>query len=878
MSQNSSRSGSTFSVKSPNLLHKNRNDCNNQDISNNRVAKHDNFNDEAVSKELILNTFLSGSESVKSFKPPVPLPRKKLTELRRNSNSSTRTFDVTSPKILHNSDSVGDEDELLCIVTTNVSLTEKIHENEEQKLSSLDSLSETSEIIVKTSKIRSSKETKEKIQFAESIKARKHKYRRGKNKKLNDRQKIAKNLKELKSSDSETDNDTDSSKDIFKQPTQKNKIKKKNRNANREDVNSIEENTKSTNKNSDNESDQNEKSAFCYQNITEIIIHKSDRLLLNSFVIHPVVKIHVVDIRTGKYFKKSDKNRSVAFYYENEHNDYILPIMTNSYNLQENRSFYPKWEDTILLNEDFDYLVNENVIIFFEIMDFSTTNIATLRKNKEYDKGWYKIAFSFLKLVGKSNARNVNKKLQLQLYYNQNVSKKAEYDSCELWELWHKKKLKKYPSTLYVTVKEMISHRKIIEAFRSKTPLEKEDISHTTNDKNANDSISIKQKIEEDADSINAKLKNLSRQQSLIPHDFLYEINTFEDGCFVFKFSNNGKYLACSMKIENDFYIIFYMTDDFEEKRRYQSQEGLIYNIVWSADDNYLVTSSADNTVAIWDFTKSTFLQILPHSSFVYACDINNENTIASGCYDRKISLWILNKSALRYELDAELMKHSGLVTSVCFTKKKLNFLYSSDSCGEIIEWYKESDGQWNFSRSIDIVDIRGTKINEILLFPNEKKMLIHSRDSALRIISIKNSCVIQWLRGSLNVRVQTFCGISSNGFLVAAGSENGLVLIWEANNAKVVKALEGFSTASKTVHCVKFNPIMNMLAYSHYGSREPVVIYGSDKANKKTDIKNDRETTNLRSKDESNMEEICDYKRILERMEKLFIQGESLK
>lgn len=78
-------------------------------------------------------------------------------------------------------------------------------------------------------------------------------------------------------------------------------------------------------------------SKYNYEKIVEIIIHKADSLQLDSYVTHPTVKVHIVNINTGKYYLKSDKSRSVVFYYENKEQDYILPVMTSSYNLQEKR-------------------------------------------------------------------------------------------------------------------------------------------------------------------------------------------------------------------------------------------------------------------------------------------------------------------------------------------------------------------------------------------------------------------------------------------------------------------------------------------------------------------------------------------------------------
>jgi jouberin len=49
------------------------------------------------------------------------------------------------------------------------------------------------------------------------------------------------------------------------------------------------------------------------------------------------VKVHLVDAATGNYLKKSNGDRSVSFYYENQDVDYILPLMTEMFDYKDRR-------------------------------------------------------------------------------------------------------------------------------------------------------------------------------------------------------------------------------------------------------------------------------------------------------------------------------------------------------------------------------------------------------------------------------------------------------------------------------------------------------------------------------------------------------------
>lgn len=80
-----------------------------------------------------------------------------------------------------------------------------------------------------------------------------------------------------------------------------------------------------------------EESSYKYENILGIVVHNSDRLELDFFVIHPVVKVYLVDYETGKYIEKTDSGRGAVFHMESSDLTYIMPVITQNYNLQENR-------------------------------------------------------------------------------------------------------------------------------------------------------------------------------------------------------------------------------------------------------------------------------------------------------------------------------------------------------------------------------------------------------------------------------------------------------------------------------------------------------------------------------------------------------------
>lgn len=253
------------------------------------------------------------------------------------------------------------------------------------------------------------------------------------------------------------------------------------------------------------------------------------------------------------------------------------------------------------------HVFKANVLVFFEIMDFPSSSLANDQfLHRNYHKGWHKIAFAFVKLVGKEGAENFNKKLRLQLNYLNPTSRISD-NQCDVWKYWKTNKFKKYPSSIYVTVKSVLSPEKVVDAFRSKMPLQ--------NEIGANISLPFGEKAivstEEELLKINRRLKKGST--ITLPEECFQRIDCPENGCFLMKFSNNGNYLACSVQVDNIFLIIVHcvMRDEFKEVRRFLCHNGMIYGISWSSDDSLIVTASADNTVSIWDFNENKFLQVI---------------------------------------------------------------------------------------------------------------------------------------------------------------------------------------------------------------------------------------------------------------------------
>ena len=102
-----------------------------------------------------------------------------------------------------------------------------------------------------------------------------------------------------------------------------------------------------------------------------IRIHHTDSLPLDFQVLHPSVKVMLLNLETGEFVPKLDGSKCVV-YFEEGAVSYVLPLMTQPFQMRSARSLTPRWEELLLYNESFEHFrsFGEKLGIFFVIQDF----------------------------------------------------------------------------------------------------------------------------------------------------------------------------------------------------------------------------------------------------------------------------------------------------------------------------------------------------------------------------------------------------------------------------------------------------------------------------------------------------------------------------
>lgn len=177
-----------------------------------------------------------------------------------------------------------------------------------------------------------------------------------------------------------------------------------------------------------------------------IEIQRADSLTSHFWLKHPLVQVTIINLQTGEYLLKSEPQRPAIRSTEAVHIDYILPAITKPYDLRDNNTKTPIWNDKIIVNEEYLHIVSRDIIVIFEILDFVTV----VKKSKD---PWHRVCWGFLKLVSEDGKANTENQARLQMFKYPKYMPADQERSPGIYRYWQMQTRLKYPSTLFVKIK-----------------------------------------------------------------------------------------------------------------------------------------------------------------------------------------------------------------------------------------------------------------------------------------------------------------------------------------------------------------------------------------------------------------------------------------
>ncbi|XP_076937519.1 uncharacterized protein LOC143605194 [Bidens hawaiensis] len=211
----------------------------------------------------------------------------------------------------------------------------------------------------------------------------------------------------------------------------------------------------------------------------------------------------------------------------------------------------------------------------------------------------------------------------------------------------------------------------------------------------------------------------------------------------------------------------------------FYGHKGDVLYLSWSKD-NFLLSSSVDETVRLWKVGNDACIKTFPHSNYVTCVQFHpaNENYFISGSIDGKVRIWSVSRSQV-----VDWMDIREIVTAVA---------YSPDGKGGVIgsmtgccSFFSVSGNRFQLEASVSLNSNKKTLCKRIIGFQfcpqDSSKVMVTCADSHVRILHGPN--VIGKFRGQRNAGNPFCASFTSNGRHIISASEDSNVYVWDCDN-----------------------------------------------------------------------------------------------
>ncbi len=246
--------------------------------------------------------------------------------------------------------------------------------------------------------------------------------------------------------------------------------------------------------------------------------------------------------------------------------------------------------------------------------------------------------------------------------------------------------------------------------------------------------------------------------------------------------------------------------------RTLKGHQGWVWAIAFSPDGATLASSSADQTVILWNPTTGDRLRTLEgHSDLVLSVAFSPQSPLlASSSRDKSIIIWNSETGERLRNLRGWFSGHSELVDAVAFSPNG-SMLASGSWDRKII--------LWNPYTGKAIRKLRGHSswVYSLAFSPDGITLASGSRDTTLMLWNVHTGQQFFTLYGDAGL--VNAVAFSPNGKTIVSGNFDGTLVLWDVGRGEQITRLPGHS---ERVNALAFSPDGRLLAS---GSRDQTVI-----------------------------------------------------
>uniref|UniRef100_A0A7S1KTR9 Anaphase-promoting complex subunit 4-like WD40 domain-containing protein n=1 Tax=Percolomonas cosmopolitus TaxID=63605 RepID=A0A7S1KTR9_9EUKA len=215
-------------------------------------------------------------------------------------------------------------------------------------------------------------------------------------------------------------------------------------------------------------------------------------------------------------------------------------------------------------------------------------------------------------------------------------------------------------------------------------------------------------------------------------------------------------------------------------------QRSDVVALSWSKR-NFLISSSMDHRVSVWHVSRDECLVSFKHNELVTSLAFHPEDDslFVTGSFDEKLRLFNLRNRELVTFQDTKSM-----ITALGFADNGKT-LVAGTFDGKCI-FYSVNKTEIIRRTRIDVRSRRGKnkgkKVTAVVASPDQKRILVTSNDSRIRLYSLIDYSEITKFKGLVNTSSQIKASFNADGSFVVSGSENNSVYFWSTDKELAIE------------------------------------------------------------------------------------------